>query len=218
MTGSAKLHCNMCHGMRWHDVLYETNRHSADETDDGLGFDESARYRLAECRGCEFISLHIEWSASSQPEPIHHQWPPQVARSTPKWMRSFPWLDAAVGGNKQELLEEIYAAATIGNRRLAALGLRALLEAVMVEQVGDHHSFVENVKAFKNAGFISIVQHEAISPVLEIGHASMHRGHCPSSRDVDAALDVVENIIESIYISGTRAALIEQPSPRPKRT
>lgn len=101
-------------------------------------------------------------------------------------------------------MHEIYSAHKAGNLRLCVIGIRALLEHVMVENISDQGGFFANLKAFEAGGFISRVQREAIEPVLEAGHASMHRGFKATEPQVQALLDVTENVLESIYVTGGR--------------
>lgn len=102
------------------------------------------------------------------------------------------------------------------NLRLCVIGIRALLEHVMVENISDQGGFFANLKAFETGGFISRVQREAIEPVLEAGHASMHRGFKATEPQVQALLDVTENVLESIYITGGRVKGLAIP-PRPDK-
>jgi hypothetical protein len=97
--------------------------------------------------------------------------------------------------------------------RLAAMGIRALLEHVMVEKVGDQGSFKNNLDAFESQGFISKSQRMVMEPVLEAGHATMHRSFKPTQSHLVALIDITENIIESIYINQLRALEISKTVP-----
>jgi len=52
------------------------------------------------------------------------------------------------------------------------MGLRAALEQVMIIKVGDQGSFAKNLEAFCDKGGASRVERDAISAVLDAGHAS----------------------------------------------
>ena len=71
----AQLHCNTCLGIRNHRVLFEVPRHTEELIDEHFIFEENTLYRVAECEGCDSISLHVRWSSSSNPDPIDEQWP-----------------------------------------------------------------------------------------------------------------------------------------------
>jgi hypothetical protein len=117
-----------------------------------------------------------------------------------------------------ELLGEIYEAVDGGQHRLAAMGIRALLEQVMVLKVGDLRTFEDKLDAFQNAGYISLLQRDAMQETLEVGHAAMHRSFKPRGDELRVALDIVEGIFAPIF-DHKRAAtkLADRVPPRPSR-
>ena len=208
-----KLHCNSCGQVCNHSLLFsKTQEHY--EVDDENGFDyfERSIYRLAECNGCEFITLHTSWQNSGQLDPIEDQWPPKVSRRKPKWMIDLSLSESIRNPFKQDFISEIYSCLKAGNLRLTVLGVRALLEQIMLENIGDQGSFQKNLKEFEAGGFLSRIQREALAPIIEAGHASMHRGFRATEKEVEAILDVVENVIESIYVTKQRVAGLNIPS------
>jgi len=218
MTASAarvKLHCNLCLGMRWHSILYTTTRSHTEALDEGFEYEETTAYQVAECDGCESVTMHTSWRSSGQSAPIEEQWPPRVSRSQPKWMFDLFLSESLDNSFKYEFIQEIYSSLKTGNRRLAVLGVRALLEQVMLEHIEDQGTFAKNLTRFETSGFISRIQREAISPVIEAGHASMHRGFKATAQQVDAILDVTENVIESIYVAKSRTTDLKVP---PRKT
>jgi hypothetical protein len=111
-----------------------------------------------------------------------------VSRKEPSWL-----LSLIVGGSRKaelgSLLHEIYQAVHGGQFRLAAMGIRALLEQVMIANVGDLGSFDEKLKEFEKRGFASSVQLEALHSTIEVDHAAMHRAHKPTEEDIKLALE-----------------------------
>jgi len=210
-----QLHCNSCLGIRWHSVLFSTTRTHFEELNDGDSYEEVTIYRITECNGCESVSMHTSWSNSSQIDPINEQWPPRVSRRQPKWMFQLVFSDGLSNPFKHEFMQEIYSSLKSGNLRLAVLGIRALLEQIMLEHIDDQKTFKGNIEKFQAAGFISRLQREAILPVIEAGHASMHRGFKATEQDVEAILDVTENVIESIYIAKSRTTNLKVPPRKP---
>ncbi|MFN4350490.1 MAG: DUF4145 domain-containing protein [Hylemonella sp.] len=206
-----KLHCNLCLGTRWHSILYSTTRSHTEPLDEGFEYEESTVYNVAECDGCESLTMHTSWRTSGQSGSIEEQWPPKISRRQPKWMFDLFLSEALDNTFKHEFIQEIYSSLKANNRRLAVLGVRALLEQVMLEHIKDQGSFEKNLAEFEASGFISRVQREAIRPVVEAGHASMHRGFKATAQQIDAILDVTENIIESIYVAKLRTANLKVP-------
>ena len=92
--------------------------------------------------------------------------------------------------NLAGLLHEIYQAIRGTQHRLAAMGIRALLEQIMVSKVGDRGSFFEHLNSFQELGYISLVQRDSLNNILETGHGAMHRGYRPKEADLILALDI----------------------------
>ena len=212
-----KLHCNACLGERWHTVLFATQREHVEELHEGDYYHEATKYQLAECNGCEHVTLHTAWTNSGQPTSIEERWPPKISRRQPRWMFELRWLFEGENSFKQDFIREIYSALKAGNYRLAVLGVRALLEQIMIENASDHGNFSKNLEAFEKAGYISRIQREALGPVIEAGHASMHRGFRATETQINAILDVTENVIESIYVAKEKAAGLAVPLRAPSK-
>lgn len=208
-----QLYCNDCLGIRRHTVMFHTERYwySYDDEDGSPTSHERRQYTLAQCDGCDFITLVMVDDASFYPDVSVLQYPPQTIRKEPKWLTDL-LLDSIISDTyKNEFISEIYIALRNNTPRLAVMGIRALLEQIMIEKVGDNGSFKKNLDKFEADGYISKVQRDAIDPVIEAGHASIHRGFKAQQSDVIHLMDVTENLIESIYINQKRSAQLNVP-------
>jgi hypothetical protein len=115
------------------------------------------------------------------------------------------------------LFHEIYEALHGGQVRLAAMGVRAFLEQLMISKVGDHKSFQKNLDAFHKDGYISLVQRDAMNDILDAGHAVIHRFHKPSEADLNTALDIAEGIFAAINVHGDAASKVADRTPKRQR-
>jgi hypothetical protein len=194
--------CSHCLRVTHQNVLHSFTH----EFDTGIG----EVYQLLQCAGCQSIciandSFH-DWKCYRT-----RYYPTPAKRKAPSWRSILP---LGIG-----LLDEIYEAVGGGQHRLATMGIRALLEQVMISKVGDYGSFERNVNAFCEQGYISTVQRDAMNDILEAGHATMHRDFDPDEGDVSKALDITENILSAIYVNGEAAAKVaDRVPPRPPRT
>ncbi len=203
--------CSVCARETYHNVLYSTR-----------GSDGVTEYALIECGGCGRVSMREEVKAPPGHEfdPFVHYYPSPVSRQKPKWLWEFPWWIEGEEHTRElrHLLLEVYEAVAGGQLRLAAMGIRALLEQVMVSKVGDQGSFTRNLDAFHDRGFISLVQRDAMSAILDAGHAVTHRSFNPRKEDLDTALDIAEGIVAAIYVHTEAATKIaDRVPPRPPR-
>jgi hypothetical protein len=213
-----QVHCAHCGGDRHHVVLFLDEYDYSQHYDEGWeGIGELEQTVVAACCGCESRVFLIRWQNSSDNGSAVSlmQYPTSVLRKFPPWFRSLS-LSEAENPVKSGLLTEIYRALESKSLRLATLGIRALIEQIMIEKCADNGSFEKNLQVFEREGYISAVQRGALGPIIEIGHASMHRGHTPLMEDILHSLDVIEGIISAIYVQLDRSTKIYVP-PRLQR-
>jgi len=96
---------------------------------------------------------------------------------------------------------------------LAAMGIRAIFEAIMVKEVGDRGTFKANLKAFVDAGHLAEKYRPLVESVLDAGSAAIHRGYSPPISDVSAMLDLAEGLIASTYIHGPAITRVARRVP-----
>jgi len=217
-------HCNKCVGTRRHDVLHEEATSWSDEIDDRFSVEGGDAYEMLRCCGCGEICLrHRSWFSEDIDEhggPAIRErcFPPRISRRKPDWLSDFKSSPFWAGDTLvEQLLEEIYEALHSNSRRLAAMGVRALIEHVMIDNVGDKGTFAGNLEAFTKAGHISVSQKNRLGTILEAGHASIHRDFRPSADDLKTLLDITESVIADVYVHGGRAeALGDRIPPRVK--
>jgi hypothetical protein len=202
--------CSSCIRQTTHKVLHERALHDEDRI---------TTYAMLECSGCHRVSLG-EQVRFTDGEMEHSYYPSPVSRKEPEW-RLLMIIGIAKNKNDAELgslLHEIYQAVHGGQYRLAAMGIRALLEQIMISKVGDQGSFEKQLDEFEKEGYISFVQRDAMKATLEVGHAAMHRAYRPTEEDVKLALDIVEGIMAPLYHHGGKAEkMADRVPPRPPR-
>jgi hypothetical protein len=87
----------------------------------------------------------------------------------------------------------------------------------MIDKIGDQGNFTANINKFETQGYISKKQREIIEPVLEAGHASIHRGFVPKADQLITLVDIVESIVLVVYVQTAKAAALKKKIP-PKKT
>jgi hypothetical protein len=209
-----KAHCNVCGGERNHDILHsEPTRWD----DDAQGICGGDTYETLKCCGCEAVKLlHVSWF-SEDDEPSITYFPPAVFRRHPKWFVDL--IDKVPPDNDFVviLLNEVYVALHNDLTSLATMGVRALLEKVMISQSGDLGSFAAHVRKFEELGHLSKKQRERLDAILDAGHAAMHRLYSPKSNDVITLLDIAENIIESVFLHDSQIEKLKLNVPAKKQ-
>ena len=83
----------------------------------------------------------------------------------------------------------------------------------IITKVGDHETFRKNLEQFYDAGYISLVQRDALNDSLEAGHAATHRLFNPTQQDLDILLNITEGILAAIYIHPDQAEFLSKRVP-----
>jgi hypothetical protein len=130
---------------------------------------------------CETIHLKHDSTFSEDTEldgssiVTTNYYPPSTSRRTPTWLGSknspFWYGDTVI----EQWLKEIYSAVQNDSRRLAVMGIRSLLETVMIEKVGEtrcaskHHGVADRNRlcespSSENAERDSPAEEEVIGP------------------------------------------------------
>ena len=196
--------CNDCGRKTDHVVLKSHTSSGADQKSETWW---ETRYDMMECCGCHFISLKRTFSFSEYDEPEVEYFPPPVSRRKPEWALRF------LPSGLRELTSEIYSALHANNRRLATMGARAMLDMAIVDSVGDVGTFHDKLDALQSKGLIAEQQRQFVEAALEIGHAAGHRGHCPTAENLNLAMDIVENILQQIYVLPHAVVELKKSTP-----
>lgn len=200
-----KAPCCICLGSKNHTVLHE--HHWQDEHNQGVD-------ALLKCNGCGEVSLAKQTIFIADGVKETEYYPSPISRSLPRWATHWIILANDTQADVAQTMLEVYRAVAGKQYRLAAMGIRAAIERLMISTVGDLPSFPEKMDAFEKSGAISLLQRKALAETLELGHAAMHRGYAPSEDDLQQALDIVEGICASIFEHEYAAKKLAKRVPR----
>lgn len=123
-----------------------------------------------------------------------------------------PWL-GHLPADLQALLPEIYAAHSIGLRSLVAMGVRAAVDMTCNHLVGDLGGFDVKLEKLRGLGHISERQQQTLHAVVQLGHASAHRGHVPGIEDAKDALDILERALKAEYVDPHTTQRLKKATP-----
>jgi Domain of unknown function (DUF4145) len=219
VLGESKHHCNKCLVETTHLVLHQEENRWRDEIEFSSGLQDfwyTEWYSTIKCGGCGSVSILLTTQSEANEEPSEEFFPPRTFRRKPLWLVDLPRESLFERSYVAELVDEIYTALQNGSLRLAVMGVRALLEAAMIDKVGDQGSFKKNIDKFETDGFISSSQRKVLEPTIEAGHAVLHRGYSPGQDDVVLLMDIAESIIESVYVTPKKARLVAEATPKRK--
>lgn len=204
------VHCNWCRHKTLHRLLKSVHVKDEVEFDETSTYICDSKYDLLQCCGCSTVRMRNTYEdPSGQVEVAFY--PPSITRHPPHWPTMIP-LDL------YSMLHEVYRALGAECNRLALIGTRTLMDMVILKEVGDVGPFSEKLEALEKKGVLSQKNSEVLSAVLDAGSAAAHRGFNPKLENVHAVLDIVENLLSSLYVVDKLAERIKKVTPqRPKR-
>lgn len=208
-------HCNECSRSTKHEQIAKKVQAEDEFNEWGHDYSWSKTSLMLECRGCESISMRVEWwhSEYDASDDIDY-YPPRVSRKPPVWQSHLP-------ADWQSMLREIYTALHANSRSLAMMGARAIVDMYMNDAVGDIGGFAKKLSKLVTDGHLSKQDKEILDVALEAGHAAAHRGHTPTVQEVAHVMDIVENLLQKFALrhhaaelsKGTPRRLIKQVAP-----
>ena len=206
-----KAPCNNCGPDKLHTVVGQHEVHDTEEViEEGQLLGEISwryDYELLECRACRNVRLRATYQDDGTIGPEVTYYPPAVSRRLPNWHGHLP-------PRMENLLAEVYRALHTNSRRLATMGSRALLDMAILDKVGDVGSFKRKLDALQTRGYLGQVGREILEPALEAGHAASHRGHAPKPKEVNRVMDIIENLLQSIYVLEPAAKVLKKITPK----
>jgi hypothetical protein len=191
--------CRECGQSTWHNVVASVSREEIEveqrEPEEFGPICSDNVYELLQCCGCECVTMR----QSSTCEDVFHgqtivrHFPPATARRRPEWEGKLP-------SPAQFLIREVYDALHSGGLRLAVMGARTLVDMAILDKVGDVGTFHEKLIKLESEGFVSKRNREVLNAALDAGNATAHRGHKFKAAEVNQVMDIVENLLQAIYV------------------
>jgi Domain of unknown function (DUF4145) len=229
-----RIHCNRCRRKTRHRLLYTTSGERTDEyaaddwEPDGGDVPSCIYFEMLGCCGCNTAVLRRVFHCND-PE-MHRKlggtgrviddyevaddiryFPPAIVRDLPPWRFKLPV-------EMRKLLEEIYRSLDAESLRLPMMGARTLVDMMILEKIGDLGTFKDKLKELEKEGFVSARNREALDIAIGVGHAAAHRGHAATVSEVQAVMDIVETMLQAIYVFPELAQNLKANTPaRPPR-
>jgi len=66
--------------------------------------------------------------------------------------------------------------------------------------VGDIGSFAEKLHKLEEKRLITPKKRKIIENLLKVGHASIHRGHFPTDKNLQVVMNIVDHLLEELYV------------------
>ena len=227
---SERIYCNKCRRETQHRLLKTTRDERLEEYAANVSEPESGEnpscviFDMLECCGCREVILrrtfhcpdkdvHVRMGnadvmvdADGCAEDDVRYFPPAMSRDLPRWRLKLP-------REMRRLLEEIYRSLDGESLRLPMMGARTLVDMMILEKIGDVGGFKEKLKELEKEGFVSLHNREALYAALEVGNAVAHRGHAATESEVQDVMDIVETMLQAVYVFPELAQNLRKTTP-----
>ncbi len=190
--------CCTCKNSTNHEVLFSKDARGTDEKDI-VEFWSS--HQVLQCCGCDEVSFRhtrectddIDYE-TGQPVLTEVLYPNRIeGRSAIDGHDEFPQKTRRI---YQETLKALDQNAFI----LAAIGLRAIIESVCVEQKTPGRTLEKKVEKLSDSGLLSKKQADFLHAHRFMGNDAAHKMIAPKATELIAALDIAETLLKTIYI------------------
>jgi hypothetical protein len=196
-TEKVKIHCITCGRETNHDILYKIEQTESDPEAEITWWEEA---QILQCRGCESITFR-KFAGSSEDfvfegAPLIKQqlYPGRTSGKVPiKGNEYFPY---TTGRIYLEVLQALNNGAPI----LAAIGLRALIESICIEQETTSKNLMGRIDELADMGLLAKNQAELLHTHRFLGNVAAHTMKAPKPYELNAALDVAETLLKTIYV------------------
>ncbi len=209
---TVKVLCTQCRKVTNHIVLQKHNTNGS--TPDGdIHWWES--HQIVQCAGCDDISFRRTSSCTENIDPITGDlaenetlYPERAQGRKPiEGYEDFPHK------TKRVYLETLKALSS-GMPLLAAIGLRALIESICLEQKTKSRTLAKGIDELAANGLLSQKQAEFLHSHRFMGNVAAHEIEAPKPEHLIAALEIAETLLKTIYIL---PEIAEQIKPKTKK-
>jgi hypothetical protein len=183
---------------------------------DGGDITEWDSYQIVQCLGCEAVSFRLsrkstedfditdgnEWTLCER----YEVYPPRAAgRAKLRDTRLLPYPVA-------DIYEETHKALCSELPILAAIGIRALVEAVCAEQEAEGDNLRQKIDGLVEQGVLTKAGADILHQVRFLGNEAAHEVRRHNLETLSTAFDVAENLLQSVYILPEKAARLAKGS------
>jgi Domain of unknown function (DUF4145) len=167
-------------------------------------------YEVVECDGCQTVSFRVcESDSDSVYGPDEHGnyfTEESIRLFPPRLVGHRPLLDThALPPQVKLSYKEVLEAAASGLFMLSAIGLRAIVEGVCVEEGASAWGLEAKVNRLVAAGRLTTTDAALLEPIRQLGNDAAHEAIPPSQGDVLNALVVVEHLLQTVYLMKHKA-------------
>lgn len=205
--------CASCNAVTSHKILTAVS--SKDESEEG-DIQVWEDYWTVQCQGCKHVSFCHESrcsedlvlcaDGSEELRRTRKLYPPRVP-GRPQMRRVYELPHPLL-----EIYKETHSAFCNGLPILAGIGLRAIVEAVCMQKSSTGKDLKQKIDSLVSLGLITPEGARILHSLRFMGNKAAHEVKKHTEAEIDAAFDVIEILLQAVYVSPKRAAKLP-PAP-----
>lgn len=194
-----KTYCRSCCKPTRHDVLFD---HEVETDPDG--YHEIDSWQVVRCRGCYTVGFRhqnddFEQVVEEDDGTVNHVTSitsyPKVFRGHRRLSATW-WLPGLINKIYQQTLSAYGERAYV----LASIGLRATIEAVCNHLNISGATLEKRIDQLFKGGYVSNADKRRLHAIRFLGNDAAHEVKEPSEKDLRVALEIVEHLLNSVFI------------------
>jgi hypothetical protein len=210
--------CRQCSGSTDHKILSSAEMAGSDPN-----MSWSTSYETIQCQGCKTVSFRTEAGTS---EDYHHYYDEngdeQVEYSTT--IKQYPQgrqIAVGISGfdsfslpDKVRIIYlETSQALVTDQPVLTGIGLRALLETVCKDKAAAGKTLFEKLDDLVEKKLLTPARVEVLHQIRGLGNDAAHEVKPHSSEELALAMDVLDHLLEEVYVLPAKTARVFAPRP-----
>jgi hypothetical protein len=190
-----KTRCGDCGRETDHSILED---HGCSGYNEDAGIQWESKYQIVKCLGCGEISFRHVYDSSEEMQETEERYPDPYAKKPMDEYSSFP-------RKTRWIYKETLKALSNDMPILAAIGLRALIESICKHQKTTGSNLGKRIDQLVDMGHLTKTQADFLHQHRFMGNEAAHEIEAPESDALDAALDIAETLLKTIYVLPKKA-------------
>lgn len=201
--------CNRCDTETNHLVCGSVEYSWGDDNIQGID-----NYELIKCSGCDSVSLRIGSSNSDEPEYDEkgNVTYPESELIYPSRLRGRILLEEVyyLPDKVRSIYKETHLALCTELKILVGIGIRSLVEAVCSEENAKGQILEKKIDDLVAKEVLTKRSAAILHKTRLLGNVAAHQIKVPSDAELDVAFDIVENLLETVYIIPKKAERLKK--------
>jgi hypothetical protein len=214
---TVRTYCNRCRQEMNHQIVMDYCKSGRVVVDSEFDLTHGRReytasfecdYQIVECSGCNTISYRSscfdeEIADETNDGTSETRFPVPQKRKEKK----FKHLPSILS----QIYQEVMTAYNNSGFVLCAAGIRAVLEGICKDKGITDGKLNEKIKKMREQELISQPNESILHELRFLGNAAIHELQVPTYKELEAALDIIEHMVEDLYEIEGKAKILKRP-------